>query len=85
MGYQIDAEKFVNHYESNGWHVGKNKMVNWHCAIATWVKNDPRVRGSPPIRPDPPLFDSKKYEEDKKKSLPPASIHKLVAEILGKD
>jgi len=33
------AEKFFNYYESNGWKVGKNKMVNWHCAVANWIKN----------------------------------------------
>lgn len=33
------AEKFFNYYESNGWKVGKNKMVNWHSAVVNWIKN----------------------------------------------
>ena len=35
----VDGEKFYNYYGSNGWLVGKNKMKNWHFAIATWEKN----------------------------------------------
>lgn len=32
------AEDFWNYYESNGWHVGKNKMKNWRAAAAQWNK-----------------------------------------------
>lgn len=39
-GYNVDAEKFINFYESKGWYVGKNKMKNWHAAIATWEKTE---------------------------------------------
>lgn len=35
----VDAEKFFNHYESNGWMVGKTKMKNWQAAIRNWEKN----------------------------------------------
>jgi uncharacterized protein YdaU (DUF1376 family) len=38
----IDADHFFNYYESNGWHVGKNKMKSWQAAIRTWEKNDER-------------------------------------------
>lgn len=34
------AAKFWNHYESNGWMVGKNKMKSWKGAVATWVLNN---------------------------------------------
>lgn len=37
-GYHVDAETFVSFYESKGWMIGKNKMKNWHAAIATWEK-----------------------------------------------
>lgn len=29
--------KFFNHYESNGWKVGKNKMKNVNAAVAGWI------------------------------------------------
>lgn len=32
------AEDFWNYYESNGWHVGRNKMKNWKAAAAQWNK-----------------------------------------------
>lgn len=35
----VDAERFINHYTSNGWHVGKNKMQDWKAAVRTWEKN----------------------------------------------
>ena len=35
----VDAERFINHYTSNGWMVGKNKMQNWKAAVRTWEKN----------------------------------------------
>jgi predicted phage replisome organizer len=37
-GKNVDAELFWNFYESKNWYVGKNKMTNWHSAIATWNK-----------------------------------------------
>jgi len=36
----IDAEAFINFYESKGWMVGKNKMKNWKAAIITWEKKN---------------------------------------------
>lgn len=32
----VDANKFINYYTSNGWMVGKNKMKDWKAAIRTW-------------------------------------------------
>lgn len=34
--YSVNPLKFFNHYESNGWLVGKNKMKNWKAAIVSW-------------------------------------------------
>jgi uncharacterized protein YdaU (DUF1376 family) len=34
-----EAEKFLNHYESNGWKVGSNKMKSWPHAVNKWVSN----------------------------------------------
>lgn len=36
----LDAEAFINFYESKGWMVGKNKMKNWKAAIITWEKKN---------------------------------------------
>lgn len=36
----IEAKAFFNHYESNGWIVGKNKMKNWEAAVRNWMNNN---------------------------------------------
>ena len=36
---KIEAEKFVNYYESNGWKVGKNPMKSWGAAANNWITN----------------------------------------------
>ena len=38
-GNGIDAEQFINRYESNGWLVGKSPMKNWQAAVRTWERN----------------------------------------------
>lgn len=36
----VNAEQFYDHYESNGWKVGKNAMKDWKAAVRTWEKNN---------------------------------------------
>tara|TARA_R110001583_G_scaffold130188_1_gene281977 strand:+ start:309 stop:929 length:621 start_codon:yes stop_codon:yes gene_type:complete len=36
----IEAESFINFYDSKGWMVGKNKMQDWKAAIRTWEMRD---------------------------------------------
>ena len=36
----VDAERFIDYYTSNGWKVGKNPMKDWKAAIRTWEKGD---------------------------------------------
>lgn len=36
----VDPEKFISYYESNGWMVGRNKMKDWKAAIRTWERNN---------------------------------------------
>lgn len=36
----VDANKFYDYYESNGWHVGKNPMKDWKAAIRTWERKE---------------------------------------------
>lgn len=35
----VDADKFINYYDSNGWKVGRNPMKSWQAAIRTWEKS----------------------------------------------
>jgi hypothetical protein len=36
---QVNPESWIDHYESNGWKVGKSKMVDWKAAVRTWEKS----------------------------------------------
>ena len=36
----VDAERFIDYYTSNGWKVGKNTMKDWKAAVRTWEKSD---------------------------------------------
>lgn len=38
-GNKIDAQYFIDYYESNGWKVGKNKMKDWKATVRTWERN----------------------------------------------
>ncbi|MCL1974370.1 MAG: hypothetical protein FWG54_06105 [Bacteroidetes bacterium] len=35
----VEAEKFFNHYQANGWKVGKNPMKNWQASARNWILN----------------------------------------------
>lgn len=36
----VDPERFVDYYTSNGWIVGKNKMKDWKAAVRTWERRN---------------------------------------------
>jgi len=35
----VDPNKWYNHYQSNGWMVGKNKMKDWQASVRNWEKD----------------------------------------------
>lgn len=35
----VNPNKWLSHYESNGWMVGKSKMKDWKASIRTWEQN----------------------------------------------
>ena len=45
-GNGIDPVRFVSHYASVGWKVGKVKMSNWRQAIITWEKRENEKAGT---------------------------------------
>lgn len=52
----IEAEKFFNHYESNGWKVGRNRMKSVAHAVANWKLNGHQFTKHQPK--DSKLWDS---------------------------
>jgi len=49
----VDPRKWFDHYTSNGWMVGKNKMKDWRAAVRTWEQND---LAHPSAKPQIDLF-----------------------------
>ena len=45
-GNNIDAESFIDFYESKGWMVGSSKMKNWKAAVRTWENREKKVKGN---------------------------------------
>tara|TARA_R110002096_G_scaffold262292_2_gene455768 strand:- start:17288 stop:18109 length:822 start_codon:yes stop_codon:yes gene_type:complete len=37
IDHEVQAASFLNHYESNGWKVGKNAMKSWKHAVTNWI------------------------------------------------
>jgi hypothetical protein len=35
---EMDAQAFLDHYNSNGWMVGRNKMKCWRSAASGWAR-----------------------------------------------
>lgn len=70
----INAQSFIDFYESKGWMIGKNKMKDWKAAIRTWEKN----RNSK--QEVVPAWLSRKNEEEKEID---DETRKLIAEIEG--
>ena len=38
-GNNVEAEHFIDHYESNGWKVGKNPMKDWKATVRNWERS----------------------------------------------
>lgn len=47
-GNSVDAQHFVDFYESKGWKVGSNAMKDWRAAVRTWEKRDGRSAAQAP-------------------------------------
>ena len=48
----VDAERFVDFYQSKGWMVGKNPMKDWHAAVRTWENYWPGTTAAPSSKPN---------------------------------
>lgn len=36
----IDAQRFIDYYESNGWKVGRSTMKDWKAAVRNWERRE---------------------------------------------
>lgn len=59
--FKLDAPRFYDYYESNGWRVGKTPMKDWQAAIRNWVRNE---QNKYPLLPPKPEIDADKYKRE---------------------
>lgn len=38
----LEAERYMGHYQSNGWKVGRNPMKDWRAACCNWLTKVPK-------------------------------------------
>lgn len=48
QGMNDIAENWLNHYEANGWMVGKVKMKDWKASVRTWKPNNLKLTTNKP-------------------------------------
>lgn len=46
-GNKIDAQRFVDYYQSNGWMRGKTKIKDWKACVRTWEQHDSASASQP--------------------------------------
>lgn len=61
-----EAQKFVNHYQSNGWLIGgRSPMKDWRASARNWIDNAKKFSNDKPSHPKPGKLDTgpKNYAE----------------------
>lgn len=59
----VDAQRFLDYYESKGWFVGKTPMKDWKAAIRTW-ENNGQQQYQQPKKSAKYGFDQRDYQSD---------------------
>ena len=65
----LSGQAIFDHYEANGWMVGRTKMKDWKAAVRTWERKE-QERPTPPKRgvaltnPERSSLDIHAYEDD---------------------
>lgn len=57
----VDAQRFVDYYMSNGWKVGKNAMKDWKAAVRQWERNGIDTGSKSPQRSSPDDFHNESF------------------------
>lgn len=46
IGFVLDGEKFVAHYQKTGWRMKSGPITDWKSCVVTWKKNQREPNGS---------------------------------------
>ena len=75
-GFYIDAQEFIDHYDSCGWVIGRDKpMKDWRAAVNRWHRKD--VKDGKEYKPPSvtKAEDTRTPEEKTIEDIPPAVRH----------
>jgi len=57
----IDIDYFIDHYNSNGWKIGKNKMSDWKATVRNWHRRDKdSIKGKPKTTNEQEAYETAK-------------------------
>ena len=56
-GNNVDPQRFVDFYISNGWRVGRNPMKSWQAAVRTWEQREEGRNGAASSSGSTPAHD----------------------------
>lgn len=71
----VDAKRFVDYYNSNGWRVGRNPMKDWKATCRNWSRTDEKPKGKLKSKPTYDINDIQARSESG------ADIEKLLEEL----
>lgn len=57
----VNPNRFINYYESNGWRVGRNKMIDWKASVRNWETNETKKEEKMPTYD---ASQNREYSED---------------------
>ncbi|MCD8101698.1 MAG: hypothetical protein LUE26_03870, partial [Alistipes sp.] len=63
--YHIDAQQFVDFYETSGWMRQKTKIKDWRACVRTWVRrqNGQANQSGKPTGPQPEILTADNWED----------------------
>ena len=59
----IDPQRWLDHYQNNGWRVGKNPMKDWKAAVRTWERSGFNDTPRKPTPTHPAKAEESKIDE----------------------
>lgn len=83
-GFDMDADAFIDFYQSKGWKVGSQPMKDWRAAVRNWMRHDnkpQKVKGPKTVNAQ--QYEQRKYTEDELASLTDDPIIKALERKYG--
>jgi hypothetical protein len=63
IGSIADPELYFNHYESNGWKVGPNKMNDWKPSVRNWAKREVEKQSEKNLKGKPAKLSDAEFQK----------------------